>query len=990
MVDDLRRLVPNQIRRSYAAKFGIVLLVIGVSVGLIGSAATVQITDEVQNNVDGDFESFAAQEANAMHQWVQQNKQSTRLVSENGALRSNEKPEIGAYLTRQRNSLEGVFHVHLVDFDANVFESTSVSVESDEIIQNPDKSLSDRPWADQLEQVQSRDASIVGMSDVYHVRGEPVVAFFSRVGTNSDRVIVVTYRTSSAATDFQGANRTEGGFTYGVNPTQGVIGFADQGGNVTLEHYSDPNVLSTAREVRETGESQVTSVSANEVMDQDHVVAIAPVKGTDWVILTHATQEEAYGFVSTVSQFGLLATIAGVLLITVLGAVLGRNTASAIDRLTAKTQRMEEGDLSVDFETDRIDNIGRLYQAFGSMRDALREQIEDAQQARQEAEQARERAEVMNQHLVEKADEYSEVMREVGDGDLTRRMDPESRNEAMEEIAVEFNEMIEEIEQTTETVKAFATEVATSSEEVTASSEEVKSASEQVTESIQEISDGADRQNEQLQQVSEEMSGLSTTIEEIAASANQVAELSQRTAETGDDARENAEDAIDEMEAVQDEADATVAAMERLQAQMNEIEEITEFITDVAEQTNILALNANIEAARAGEAGEGFAVVAEEVKSLAEETRQAAEEIDQLVEDVQDQTEETATEVQQTSDEVAQSVEIVEETVDSLEEIAGYAAETNTGIQEISEATTDQASSTNQVVGMVDEAASISEQTSRESENVAAAAEQQTTALTEVTNSASDLAEQASRLSSALERFDTEAEAGESLREGDDADDEEATDEDAVDDVDLDELGENVVNEVLAEGAGVEDATDEVPEGLGEDIVSDVLSDADDAEDDDPDAGVDAEDAADGDDPTTVTGEPAVGGNESADIADPDAGADQDGNAETDAESGDSHAEDADPTADEPDPAGQDAMGALTDIETEVEVPDELVERAGVEAVDDGETGETAFEGDAEAADGDEGATPDQADDDDAIDEWIDAQADAAEDVPGDVTDGED
>jgi methyl-accepting chemotaxis protein len=747
MLDWLRDLVPTRIRRSYAAKFGIVLLLIGLSVGGIGSAATVQITDEVQSGVNDDLATFAQQEATTVEGWTERNQEVTRIAAGSEVLRGSDTNAIGRYLTNQREQLPGAYDVHVVNFDGTVVASTTAE---------PGESLNDRPWTAQLEEVRTRDETQVAYSEPFEQDGVQLSAFFTRVGSNSDRVFVVTYETSTATADLQGTNRTEGGFTQIVHAPDGNVLFGQ--GNTTSGDYPDEDVLMAAREVSQTENATVVTSGPNEVLGEDHLVAIAAVPGTDWVAMVHAPQAAAYGFVTTVSQFGLLATVAGVLLITIFGAVLGRNTAAAIDRLTAKTQRMEEGDLSVDFSTDRIDNIGRLYGAFDSMRDALQEQIDEAQRARREAEEAREEAEMVNTHLVEKADEYSDVMRAVGEGDLTRRMDEESRNEAMSDIAVEFNEMIAEIEATTQNVKSFASEVATSSEEVTASSEEVKSASEQVTDSIQEISDGAERQNDQLQEVSSEMEGLSTTIEEIAASADQVADLSEETAQTGEAAREDAEVAIDEMETVQSEAEATVDAMEQLRDRMGEVEEITEFITDVAEQTNILALNANIEAARAGEAGEGFAVVAEEVKGLAEETREAAEEIDQLITDIQGQTERTAEEVERTAEEVSESVDIVRSTVESLEEIAGYAEETNTGIQEINDATSEQAASTNQVVGMVDEAASISEQTSRESENVAAAAEEQTTALTQVTNSASELAEQASRLSETLERFDTESE----------------------------------------------------------------------------------------------------------------------------------------------------------------------------------------------------------------------------------------
>ncbi|MCW8173351.1 HAMP domain-containing protein [Natrialba swarupiae] len=64
------------------------------------------------------------------------------------------------------------------------------------------------------------------------------------------------------------------------------------------------------------------------------------------------------------------------------GAILGRNTARSVNRLSHEASRMEAGDLDVDLETNRVDEIGQLYVAFDNMRLSLRDRMEETRRAR--------------------------------------------------------------------------------------------------------------------------------------------------------------------------------------------------------------------------------------------------------------------------------------------------------------------------------------------------------------------------------------------------------------------------------------------------------------------------------------------------------------------------------------------------------------------------------------------------------------------------------
>ncbi|MFA9417051.1 methyl-accepting chemotaxis protein [Natrinema sp. HArc-T2] len=773
-MDFARRLVPAAIRRRYAVKFGIALLILGLSVGLIGYVATAGITNQMEDRVETDHASAAAQEAQNLQLWDQQNEHTVEMITRSDVVASDDPDAI------EQQFLSWEEHL-----DADTFDISYVDTSTGTVTASTNRALRDAP-AGEIDNVPAAAYSnatqtVPWVSDAYLTEDEydretAVITYVQLSAENENRAIVYTVDLEAYSAKLRGGDEITTMLLNGDNEVMlDNKAYGEGHETLGLEYGADTELIDRARTGGATTR-RIESSSLNFGTDaysfgtdgsDEYVTSSARVLGTDWVVVTHEPADQALGFVTTINQYGIYATILGVLMIGMVGAVLGRNTAVSIDRLTDKAGQMEEGNLDVDLETKRIDNIGRLYDGFDSMRDALREQIMEAETAREEAERERKRAEEINTHLEDKAAEYCAVMGKAADGDLTARATAESDNEQMQQIGEDFNEMLDEIEGTIAELNRFATDVATASEQVTASSEEVRSASQQVTGSVQEISDGADRQNESLQSVNQEMGGLSTTTEEIAASSNEVADIAERTVNTGQEGQEAAQTAISAMDEIETEAGDAVDEMRRLEEEVQQIDELINTISEIARQTNMLALNANIEASRSasGSDDEGFSVVAKEVKALSEDVAQAADEAEDRLEAIRERTEQSAAEVEDTSADIEDATEQVQDAVEALEEIADLAQETNIGVQEISAATEEQAASTQEVVAMVDNAATISEETTAEAENVAAAAEQQTTALTEVTNSASSLSEQAAQLSEALDRFDTDVDHDEEALE---------------------------------------------------------------------------------------------------------------------------------------------------------------------------------------------------------------------------------
>ncbi|MFC7077749.1 PDC sensor domain-containing protein [Haloarcula halophila] len=571
----LGTVVPDFVRKNFALKFGIVLVIMALSVGAVGIVATQQFQDYTQEQVTGEYQGLAAQESDIIQRWIERNELAAQFISSSNAWTADETADLETELQNQRAGLSAdVEHIHVLERSPSgttIIASTALS--SGTSVQD-----AGRGWT---EDTTFSRAGEVQMSNVYQSQDGPVVGFMSQVDASQNRFIVVEYSTDRIAGSLQGADRADGGFTQVVNASNVVMideptGSATGSGQATLSSYggSDQALLPVQEAESLRGSTQAAGVirempGNSNVIGERYTVGYAPIEGTDWVVLVHAPYSAVFGFVENVRLLGFIGTGLMVLVIGGVGAALGYNTATSIDRLTRKTEEMRQGNLDVDISTSRIDNIGQLYNGFSEMRDALQEQITEAESARKEAEVSRAEAMEMNNYLQEKAEEFSDVMEAAAGGNLTKRMETDGENESMDRIASEFNGMINELEKTVGQLNSFAGEVAESGDVVLTSSESVREASEQVAESIQKVSDDAYDQKERLQELSEDLDELVSTLEQLQ-ETNPDVEI-QESLDQFRVVATTLQDAADTSEEMMAESETVAGAAEEQAAELNEV-----------------------------------------------------------------------------------------------------------------------------------------------------------------------------------------------------------------------------------------------------------------------------------------------------------------------------------------------------------------------------------------------------------------------------------
>lgn len=275
-----------------------------------------------------------------------------------------------------------------------------------------------------------------------------------------------------------------------------------------------------------------------------------------------------------IAVFAVACTI-----VIVLVAIKAISTAlNPLDLVLDKTKLLSAGNLDIELDYNKNDEIGEMIEGFSLMISNLKNMINN----------------------------LTFKLTELSNGNFCIE-----NNE--EDIYIgDFKTILDSLNIITNTLNKTLYDIKSSSEQVDAGAN-------QVSDAAQNLSQGAVKQASSLEKISAGMIEIQNVSQKNAEQANKVYSLA---AETG----HNLQDSIEKMNKV-------TVSMNHITKSSNEITNIIKIINEIAFQTNILALNASIEAARAGEAGKGFSVVASEVGNLANKTQEAAANVGVLIEE---------------------------------------------------------------------------------------------------------------------------------------------------------------------------------------------------------------------------------------------------------------------------------------------------------------------------------------------------------------------
>ncbi|WP_192812159.1 methyl-accepting chemotaxis protein [Novosphingobium sp. Rr 2-17] len=262
-------------------------------------------------------------------------------------------------------------------------------------------------------------------------------------------------------------------------------------------------------------------------------------------------------------------------------AMLLRRVVTPIVSLSTTTAALARGEpASVPF-VNRTDELGSIAVAVDSFRRAS------------EARTVSDAAAASEQQIVN--DALADVVRTMGNGDLTRRADiefPDSYREigdSLNSAVGTLRSMIKTVVETASDIEGGAGKIATASEDLARRTQSNAASLEQTSAALVQI----DTRLRSAAKASADTIARADTALATVASGRSVA-----------------------VEAVQ--------AMSRVTASAQGTNAVIEGLDKIAFQTRVLAMNAAVEAGRAGDAGRGFSVVADLVSALAQRAEEEA------------------------------------------------------------------------------------------------------------------------------------------------------------------------------------------------------------------------------------------------------------------------------------------------------------------------------------------------------------------------------
>lgn len=332
----------------------------------------------------------------------------------------------------------------------------------------------------------------------------------------------------------------------------------------------------------------------------------------------------------------------------------------------------------------------------------------------------------------------SGVMKDVAEGDLTKRVTVKSKDE-IGEMSHNINYMIESFHSIVVRINTTVGQVSSTSADLLVSAKHSAEVSGYVASAIGEVAVGANTQLQSTEQSARAMEEMTVGVGRITETAQEVTDQSDQVTKGVESGYEEIEAAINQMNIIGESVNSTALEIKEMEKHSEQIGQVVDVISKISRQTELLALNASIEAARAGEHGRGFAVVANEVKKLAEQTNESVSNVVTIISAIQQLMKNASQAVDQNISDIGDGISSIQGVGKTFDEIRSTIRVVNAQMQDISATTEELSAGAEEISASVVEMTSTAKESASNAEAIAASSEQQNVLINNVSQSFNNL-----------------------------------------------------------------------------------------------------------------------------------------------------------------------------------------------------------------------------------------------------------
>ncbi len=351
----------------------------------------------------------------------------------------------------------------------------------------------------------------------------------------------------------------------------------------------------------------------------------------------------------------------------------------------------------------------------------------------------------MQQEIVELR-ELKLQMKDNASGGHVRQDEMGVMDRAIHELRGRLNQIVQQMIQSSDTLKAQFDTVCISVENSVSDNHSVKDTVSQIVIAIDDVAQQTQQANENFAEFSDELSRVAGRMEEM----NSVAAAAVGQCYDGMETVELLSRKIEQSRVLQD---ATYETANSLSQKSLSIDGISKTISEIASQTSLLALNAAIEAARAGEMGRGFAVVAGEIGGLAAQTASATGDINHIISEIQAEIRNVSTQIGRIQDTTTDCMSTMSDTQGVFQRISENISGMGNDINELENAVDNLNRNKDDIVDKFSNISSETQELTAASQEVNERVESQSSEMDRINTSMSELHEVVKRLNDIIEEF---------------------------------------------------------------------------------------------------------------------------------------------------------------------------------------------------------------------------------------------